>query len=160
MKRTGWRFYADPNGTSASFQTYMDAYRDRIEPAMQRLANVSLECRPALEVIAQYGAFSDNLLYVDPPYLGSTRRAGRYSYEMSHESEHRELADALHECEATVILSGYRSVLYDELYSDWVRFDLGAFTGNAVAGDRDRVEVCWMNRASSNTLFDMKGADA
>jgi DNA adenine methylase len=95
MKRTGWRFYADPNGTNASFQTYMDAYRSRILPAMDRLRSVSLECRPAMDVIAQYGAFADNLLYVDPPYLGTTRRAGRYTHEMGSSVDHALLASAL-----------------------------------------------------------------
>lgn len=82
LQRTGWRFFADPRGTSSSFRQYMDAYRDRLEPAMERLRGVSLECRPALDVIGQYGAFSQNLLYVDPPYLSTTRRAGRYAFEM------------------------------------------------------------------------------
>lgn len=153
MKRTGWRFYADPLGTSSSFQSYMDAYRSRLEPAIARLRDVSLECRPALEVIAQYGAYPDNLLYVDPPYLSSTRRAGRYTHEMGSEADHRDLAEHLHECSSIVMLSGYPSPLYDEIYDDFDRVDLAAFSGNSL--DPARTEVIWSNRQLSNYLFDL-----
>jgi DNA adenine methylase len=154
MKGTGWRFYADPNGTSASFQTYMDAYRSRLGPAFDRIRNVSLECRPALDVIEQYGAFEDNLLYVDPPYLGTTRRAGRYSFEMGSEQDHRDLAAALNDCAAVVMLSGYPSPLYQELYSGWSEALIGATTGNS--NDSDRIEVIWSNRPFDNYLFDIQ----
>lgn len=143
MKRTGWRFYADPAGTSASFQTYLSAYRSRLGESFDRIRDVSLECRPALDVVAQYGAFEDNLLYVDPPYLASTRRAGRYTFEMGAEADHRALADALHRCKAKVMLSGYPSPLYDELYGDWNEEAILARSDNAV--ERERTEVVWMN---------------
>lgn len=54
MKRTGWRYYVDPRGTNGSFSTYMRAYRSRLLPTAERLQNVSLENRPALEVIARW----------------------------------------------------------------------------------------------------------
>jgi DNA adenine methylase len=152
MKRTGWRFYADPNGTSASFQTYMTAYRNRLTPAMERLLDVSLECRPALEVIEKYGAHDENLLYVDPPYLGTTRRGGRYSHEMPAEVDHRALAEALHRCASIVFVSGYPSALYDELYRDWHQVLISASSGNST--EQSRTEVIWANRPIGNYLFD------
>lgn len=150
MKRTGWRFYADPRGTNASFQTYMDAYRRRLGPAFDRLRRVSLECRPALDVIHQYGAFPENLLYVDPPYVHSARRGARYSHEMT-DADHRDLAVALHECEATVMLSGYESELYRELFPDWHQVRVGARSDNALK--RDVVEVVWSNKALGQFLW-------
>ncbi|PPG35187.1 DNA methyltransferase [Pseudoclavibacter sp. RFBG4] len=149
LKRTGWRFYADPNGTSASFQTYMDAYRERLLPAAERIRAVSLECRPALEIIAQYGRFEDNLLYIDPPYVHNARRGARYTHEMS-DTDHRELADALKHCTATVMVSGYQSRLYDELFPDWHQVDLTAQSGNSL--ERSAHEVIWSNREVGNFL--------
>lgn len=152
MKRTGWRFYADPKGTNASLQTYMDAYRERLGPAFDRLRTVSLECRPALDVIAQYGMFEDTLLYVDPPYVTSERRGNRYSHEMD-DHDHQELAAALAECKSAVMLSGYSSPLYDELFTDWYQVEIGARSDNAV--HRQRVEVLWSNRPlETNYLFE------
>lgn len=150
MKRTGWRFYADPQGTSASFSTYMRAYRSRLLPAAERVQNVSLECRPALEVIEKYGAHADNLLYVDPPYVHSTRRGARYTHEMT-EADHREMAAALRGCAAVVMLSGYESDLYDELFGDWHQVQIGARSDNAL--DRDVIEVVWSNRPLGDFLW-------
>ncbi|HSA49266.1 MAG TPA: hypothetical protein VLH10_04035 [Yinghuangia sp.] len=61
---------------------------------------------PALELIAAYGRHRFTLLYVDPPYLGTTRDRN-HRHEMTGEAAHRELAEALHACRATVVLSGY-----------------------------------------------------
>jgi DNA adenine methylase len=145
LRRVGWRYYVNPSGSSASMPGYLDGYRDRLAPAAERLMRVSLECRPALEVIASYGAQPECLLFIDPPYLGSTR--GRnYRCEMPSEAEHRELAEALWDCSATVVLSGYPSPLYDELYEGWHREQSSASTGNGRAGEQARTEVLWSNR--------------
>ncbi|MGI8867431.1 MAG: hypothetical protein ACR2F6_00890 [Mycobacteriales bacterium] len=47
----------------------------------------------------------------EPPYLGSARSGRNYLVEMSSAAEHRELADVLRAARATVILSGYDSLL-------------------------------------------------
>lgn len=86
---------------------YLEAYRDRLAAVAERLAHVSLECRPALELIEQYGSVSNGMvLYIDPPYLGSARSGRNYLVEMSSAAEHRALAEALHAAKATVLLSG------------------------------------------------------
>ncbi|AXH89429.1 DNA adenine methylase [Micromonospora aurantiaca] len=147
LRRAGWRHYVDPSGVSTGMPGYLDGYVDRMAAAVERLKNVSLECRPALEVIRTYGARPDVLLYVDPPYLGSTRSNDRsYRHELMGDDDHRELAEALHECKASVVLSGYPSDLYDrELYSGWDRHTMAASTYMTSARSA-RVEVLWSNR--------------
>jgi DNA adenine methylase len=108
--------------------------------------HVSLECRPALEVIAWYGRSSDVLLYIDPPYLGSERASGSYRCEMTSDDEHRELADALHNVKAPVVLSGYPSELYEQLYAGWSRAEFEAGTGQNAETWANRTEVIWSNR--------------
>ena len=162
LRRTGWRHYIDPAGSSASMPGYLDGYRDRLAAAAERLMRVSLECKPALELIASYGSRPGVLLYIDPPYLGTTRGWGNnYGREMKTEQEHRELAKALWDCSATVILSGYHSPLYDELYEGWHREQAAASTGNGRSGEQDRVEVLWSNRplgAQGRIDFDFEAA--
>lgn len=157
MRRTGWRHYVDPAGSGMGMPGYLEAYRDRLLPAAERLRRVSLECLPALTVIGKYGSARDVLLFVDPPYLGSTRTDSnsRYGVEMRSEGEHRELAAALADCRAAVVLSGYHSALYAELYAGWHRVELAAVAGNA-ASTRERVEVLWSNRelGAQGRLFD------
>ncbi|MGI8308048.1 DNA adenine methylase [Saccharopolyspora hattusasensis] len=148
---TGWRHYADPAGSGASMPDYLQGYIGRMYIAAERLAGVSLECRPALELIARYGRSPNVLLYVDPPYLGSTRFSGGYVHEMRSEGEHRELAAALHDCTASVVLSGYDSPLYTELYDGWHVSRINTTTGQG--GTRqERTEVLWSNREPLDTL--------
>lgn len=147
-QRTGWRFNeAKPNG--AAMPQYLEAYVSRIPPAARRIARVSLECRPAVDMIAAYGKHPSVLIYADPPYLDSTRSHGQhgnvYRQEMRREAQHQELADALLAARGAVVLSGYHSPLYDELYDGWHRLELAAFAGNSIE-QRKRVEVLWSNR--------------
>ncbi|MET9099989.1 DNA adenine methylase [Streptomyces antibioticus] len=159
MRRSGWRHYTTTSGSSFSMPDHLAAYRDRLLPTAGRIASVSLECLPALTVIGKYGAAPDVLLYVDPPYLGTTRsHRNRYGAEMRGEAEHRELAAALVDCTAAVVLSGYDSALYDELYKGWHQYSQRTTTGNA-ANDRTRTEVLWSNRPlgdGQTSLFDVQ----
>ena len=151
LRRTGWRHYQDPGRSYMPLPGYLRGYCDRIAAAAERLAMVSLECRPALEVIADYGKHGDVLLYVDPPYLSGTRTSVNYRHEMAGEAEHRELAA----CSAAVVLSGYDSDLYCELYRSWHRSEIAAATGQAHVWNK-RTEVVWSNRplGITPTLFD------
>ncbi|MFI9406878.1 DNA adenine methylase [Nocardia sp. NPDC052316] len=144
LRRTGWRHHVDPNGSGVSMPGYLAAYLERMLPAAERLAAVSLESRPALDLIGTYGRHRSALLYVDPPYLGSTRDRN-YRHEMGADTQHQELAAALHACQATVVLSGYASDLYDrELFSHWYRYEMASFTTQG--GSRhERTEVLWSN---------------
>lgn len=128
---------------------YLEAYAARMIPAIDRLRQVSLECRPALEVVADYGRHPEVCLYVDPPYLGATRSvSSRYGTEMHTPEQHAELAEALLTCAASVVISGYPSELYDEAYASWYRVEIESFTGqaNLTGAEGRRTEVFWSNR--------------
>lgn len=145
-QRTGWRFHETPGQTPMS--VYLAGYAARMPPAARRLARVALECRPALEVIEAYSRHSGALIYADPPYLDSTRTHGAmgdmYNHEMRTEEDHRLLAKALHSARSAVVLSGYDSPLYADLYDGWHRHELAALAGNSLT--RTRTEVLWSNR--------------
>lgn len=140
---SGWRLYT--NGARGDFHTYLDAYRRRIPEVAGRLRNVSLESRPALDVIERYGKHAQNLLYVDPPYLAGTRSGGGYAVEMRTETEHIELAEALRDIPARVMLSGLESDLYRELYAGWRRIEFDHYAGNSNADRGHMTEIVWCN---------------
>jgi DNA adenine methylase len=148
LRPTGWRYHEQAHGRTSSMPRTLMGYTSRFAAVAERLRHVSLECMPALEVIERYGQHPGNLLYVDPPYLMVTRSRTGYRHEMHSEAEHRELGAALHQCRASVVLSGYHSALYDELYAGWHTAEISAFTGQANGGRAggDRVEVLWSNR--------------
>jgi DNA adenine methylase len=150
MLPTGWRHYVRPVGATG-MPRYLAGYLGRMAPVAQRLRQVSLECRPALDLIASFGRHRDVLLYVDPPYAATTGRATGYRHEMTGDDEHRQLAEALNACRSTVVLSGYRSGLYDDLYAGWHRHEIDTFTGQG--GKRaERTEVLWSNRPLVGTF--------
>ncbi|WP_052372119.1 DNA adenine methylase [Nocardia otitidiscaviarum] len=153
LRKTGWRHYIDPAGSSASMPDYLDGYVGRFAAVALRLHAVSLECRPALELIEAYGRSPEVCLYVDPPYLGTTRNGTNYALEMPSPGEHAELLEVLLRARAAVVLSGYASELYDTALSGWSRVEIPAFNGNAT-GDRARREVVWSNREIGHPVLE------
>lgn len=146
LRTTGWRYHETTRGRGSGMPVTLAGYVGRFAAAADRLRNVSLECLPALDVIRRYGRDSEVLMYVDPPYFGATRTRTGYQIEMQHEDDHRALAAALHDCKAMVMLSGYAHELYDtELYNDWHRHEIAAYTGQSNTGLGHRTEVLWSN---------------
>ena len=62
------------------------------------------------------------------------------------DDDHRRLGEVLHGCRSKVVLSGYPSKLYSELYASWraVEFEM---PNNAAGGLKKarKTEVLWMN---------------
>jgi DNA adenine methylase len=146
LRRTGWRHFQDPTkGSPFSMPEFLEAYVERMGAVAARLRKVSLECRDALDVISAYGKHPAVCIYADPPYLGTTRSGHGYRVELANPADHERLAEALHACRSAVVLSGYRSPLYDALYADWHRVEMAATTTQGTGAGR-RTEVLWSNR--------------
>lgn len=128
----------------------------RFEQIAERIRRVAIENQPAIAVIEKFDD-EDAVIYCDPPYLGDTRtgRSRRkkvmdYAHDMLTEAEHRELAGTLRAAAGHVLLSGYPSELYDELYAGWWRAEssvvrVAANNPNDTSKLRS-VEVVWSNR--------------
>jgi DNA adenine methylase len=118
---------------------------DGLPEVHARLRRVAIENIPGVELIRREDADS-TLFYCDPPYLHETRTAtNAYEFEMTTD-EHRLLLQTLRACKGKVMLSGYRSGLYDGLLKSWNRhtFDLP----NNAAGGKEKgreTEVVWCN---------------
>jgi DNA adenine methylase len=123
---------------------------DRLPAIAARLRQVVVEHRDVVECITAYDG-ADTALYVDPPYLDTTRAtADDYRLDVADEAEHRRLADALHGCQGAVLLSGYPSLLYDELYAGWWEASMEvtrpSTNRRGRGGVAPGVEVVWSNR--------------
>ena len=126
---------------------YLSAIDEQLPLIMERLRTVQILCRPALEVIRTWDG-PDTLCYCDPPYVHSTRGEGSratYGVEMT-DAEHRRLAEVLRTCQGKVVLSGYPSALYEELYAGWrrVTFDMANHAAGGRAKGREQ-ETLWLN---------------
>lgn len=150
--RTGWRH----NGSKSvqPITRLWDKVSDAIRAAMRRFKSVEIECLPALALIERYRT-ADTLIYCDPPYVLSTRAHKRiYAHEMA-DAEHLALLDALDAHPGPVVLSGYRSQLYDERLTHWRRAERSVQDQKG----RMRTECLWLNpvvqrRMSLGPLFD------
>src|SRR5207249_3806313 len=88
-----------------------------------RVRSVQVEHGDWLGVLRGYDT-PDTLFYVDPPFVKSTRRSGRYQYEMG-DTEHCRLVEVLLDAKGKILLSGYRNEIYDRLEEEgWERVDL------------------------------------
>lgn len=151
-RSTGFRANSNRNGTTPAhdWANYVDA----LPAIIARLRGVIVEQRPAIEVMAQHDG-GGTLLYVDPPYMPSTRSPAN-KYDLKHRmyrheltpDDHAELLAFLRTLKGMVLLSGYSHALYDASLLDWRRIELAALADGA----RPRTEVLWINPACAAAL--------
>lgn len=117
--------------------------------ASERLLTVQIENRDALRLISETDS-EDTLFYLDPPYVFSTRTTSKaYSDEMTNDA-HRHFAELLYSLKGLVVLSGYPSALYAELFEakGWLRIDKPA----RVLGGAIKTECLWLSPRTAREI--------
>jgi len=135
----GWRYLVAKCDRSIP---KWDGLLDSLYEVAMRMRGVQIECDDAKDVMRRFDG-PETLHYVDPPYTADTRRPGHrqaYFVEMSRDN-HIWLADFLHGLEGTVVLSGYDSDLYRELYQDWQKTERQFADNN----HEKRTEILWLS---------------
>ncbi len=148
-QKSGFRANSNRSGTTPAHD--WANYPDALDAIVERLRGVVIEQRDAVDCIAAH-ACEDALIYVDPPYVHSTRylknKTRCYRHEMD-DAAHTALAECLNALDCSVVLSGYTCELYDaDLYQGWHRFERAAFADGAKA----RTEVIWLNAVCFEAL--------
>lgn len=117
---------------------------DRLPELHQRLSKVIVTNRDGIELVKRYN--TENIfLYLDPPYVQSTRTSARYVEDMDDET-HNRLIDACIESKAKILISGYDNPLYNRLTDNG--FTKHQFDINTIGGDRApkiKSETIWKN---------------
>jgi DNA adenine methylase len=146
---TGFRAHSRRSGSTPTMDWYR--YPDAVHEFCDRLRRVTIESKPAREVIQQQDT-SETLFYVDPPYPLETRgnNSGvrqKYTHELD-ERDHRLLLEQLIDAQGMVILSSYPNDLYDaELArAGWYRNENSAYADGA----RERTEILWLNPSAKH----------
>ncbi len=143
--KCGWRNHKQMNigGTACKW----GGIADTIGEAAARLRGdtthlVQIEHRDALQLIRQYN-YPEVLMYLDPPYVRSTRKSGKlYRHEMD-DAGHVELLELITASRAKIILSGYDCELYNHALAGWHKdTTLSQTTSSEMAQ-----ETIWMNYA-------------
>ncbi len=126
---------------SASPATDWLNWPDTIPLIAERMRGVVIESNPAIDVIRRYDR-PDTLFYVDPPYVAKTRNLhhGCYRHEMD-DADHKELISVLLNVKGMIILSGYRTNLYNDLLVGWARYSCVAYADKSAP----RIECLWVS---------------
>ena len=153
MHITGFRANSSRSGTIPAQDWANWPYQ--VQAFTERLRGVVIENKDGLAVMKQHDK-PQTLHYVDPPYVHATRsslknhngnRGHYYRHDMDDDG-HRRLAAGLHELQGMVVVSGYPSPLYDELYADWPRFE----RQHMADGARRRTEALWLSPSTVDAL--------
>jgi DNA adenine methylase len=153
--RYGWRHNIKAsNGGFSSFT----ALPDVIMQASRRLTSqggncVQIENTDALTLIEKYDR-PNVLMYLDPPYLLSTRKGRKiYNREMA-DDDHVRLCGLIAKSSAKIVLSGYANELYDTCLP---HFNKTAIDTVDEAGNQKR-EIVWRNFSLQGELFGWEAA--
>lgn len=99
----------------------------------------------ALKFLAEYKWCGNEVVYLDPPYLFSTRKSDKplYKHEFGQNDQHHQLLDLLLEIQSGttppyMMISGYPSAMYDMLGWDYIEFEVQTRRGMAT-------ERLWMS---------------
>jgi DNA adenine methylase len=124
-----------------------------------RLRGVQLEHDDAYAILKRYDS-PNTLFYLDPPYLAATLSTGHgraaYAHVLS-EAQHRLLCHCARGLEGYVVLSGYRSTLYERFLEryGWTRVETQRELSTGRSGSR--IECLWLSprtvAALSGQLF-------
>ena len=104
----------------------------------------------AMDFLCSWKFEGDEFIYVDPPYLKSTRRSQRRMYRFDYTfDDHRILLEKLREINCAIMISGYDSPLYRNILNSWELYQFSCKTQYGVAR-----ELVWMNYSRPNILHD------
>jgi hypothetical protein len=102
----------------------------------------------AYDFLTRYDYTGTELIYSDPPYLTETRSSRRrYRFEYTKQ-DHVALLELLKSLPCHIILSGYPSLLYDDLLGHWRSIELQAMTRGG-----PRTEKLWFNYDIDRTYW-------
>ena len=154
-EKCGWRNHKQMKigGTACKW----GGITETIDEAEARLRGdtkhlVQIEHMDALRLIERYNN-PDTLMYLDPPYVLSSRKRGKlYACEMG-DVEQEQLLKLISCSKAKIVISGYESELYNAALVGWHKDSTMSQTTSAEMG----METIWMNYApplEQSSIFD------
>jgi DNA adenine methylase len=108
-------------GMVSSCAAYLSAL-ERLPEIHKRLRRVAIEHYDFRKIFDIYDR-PETFFYIDPPYVGETRKSGKYNHEMTLD-DHRDLVNILLNLQGMAFLSGYYHDVYLPLEeAGWERLE-------------------------------------
>lgn len=112
---------------------------DKLPEIHNRLSSVIIEHRDIMDLIDKYDK-PNVFMYLDPPYVISTRASSqKYQCDMTDE-QHKQLVDRLLNCKCKWLISGYDNPIYDKLTEKY-----GKITFKSPNSKSFAMETLWKN---------------
>ncbi len=138
-KQSGW-------GTSRP--NTLDAIESRMRPIIDALQEFRFENRDAMYILKIHGRRKGAFVYLDPPYVRSTRvdKSG-YRHDSLTDVDHEAMLKFAVESDSWIAISGYESDLYNAILTGWHvhKIETTSSVGNLKHGKNTRTEVLWTN---------------
>lgn len=149
----GFRWPRTPlNGNTKNYAVYA-SNMDRFSAFVRRIKNVHFVIMDALDLLTSING-KQFFVYVDPPYMSDTRsRKSAYSHEQNTDF-HERLVQKLLAFDGKVMLSGYKTAVYEPLENaGWQRIDKDMSTNSG----GNRTESIWVNYPTEKqrSMFDL-----
>jgi DNA adenine methylase len=141
-KKSSFRASINSKDYCSQFYTW---YRlpETIIAVRNRLAKVGIENTDAFTLFDRYD-LPETLWYLDPPYMTHTRsqssNSRAYHTEMT-DDDHTRLLRRVQRLQGMVMISGYRTSLYETMLADWQMVTKKTRDDN----NNQREECLWMN---------------
>lgn len=115
MVKKGWGYSVKSSRKKKSaFKSFgWFSIRELLLKVHLRIQGVQIENRDWRDILKAYDT-PNTFFYLDPPYVPSTRKGGKYEYEMTEE-DHKELVEYLLRLKGKWLLSGYPNDIYKKL---------------------------------------------
>ena len=128
---------------------------DRLPEVHERLRNVHIEHKDAIDCIKHY-ASPKSLIYADPPYVVATRVSpDAYKHEFTDE-QHEKLIETLLTVPGHKILSGYESPIYQPLLDAGWTLQKKQFTCYTSPDRKGRTECLYASPVETANLPDLR----
>lgn len=124
----------------------VDNWNNKLEKLpiiVEKLRHIQIENRDCFELFERVNT-PGNIVYFDPPYVKTARssRNNRYHHEVK-EDFHSILAQKVRNASCFVVISGYESDLYNDIFKDFLKITGPAHRSNTSKSTKQ--EVVWTN---------------
>jgi DNA adenine methylase len=118
---------------------------DNLYNIRERLKNVEVKNRDFREILSKY-TNENTFIYIDPPYMKSTRVSKDiYDHEFS-ERDHQDLLGLIIDSKISILISGYSSNLYNTKLKDWNRHQKIVISNSGQTKTKGfKTEILWAN---------------
>ena len=137
LSEKGWGYKASTKKGSTRAISWANKPKN-LDDVIARIKTVQFDCMDIFDFLTMLKKNADQLpadkglIYLDPPYVLSTRENQTcYQFEMK-EDEHIRMLEICKTFPYSVAISGYKNDLYDSILTDWNRVDIPCKTTSSM----------------------------